>query len=518
MSVDRRELRALGLLFVGGFATYLTLRPLLGLGHELTVAALAWLLHAAVDTHLWEPLVQSAGIDPIYAGAAIRAVGGVQVLGLGVAGPFGTFLHGLAPNLLLGPESVVHHAAMSMVAAPGAPALGRALATFGADVLWLSLGLWLFWRWRAINWPFAIVGALIQAQIGVNHLLTVHVPLADMDASGMPFALQVAMPNGGWLTDRLAGMPSDLRDLLIGATLLLLAYLVSAALVVLLVGASRLLRVRRLIRLPRSTPSTPMRSSPVLISAALALLTAWSPVGALAVGASNWQTSAAGTDMSLQSVPARTSRHTLRVSGATPVSITHPTDTTWQYVVDGMPEAIRGVGYGPTPRARAQAFADFLPVLVDRIHQVDPNHPVLYRDAEDQYLPWITTAFAQAGGSRPWLVYGANVYSSARLQQIVANWPVQWPGQALVISEFAPGGMSPTDRPQGFQQQWDVIRSRPETILGGLAYTWATNGPEDLDRVFGLVDPNGVPTDGGLATLSTLYLSDTALAESSGSN
>ncbi len=56
-----------------------------------------------------------------------------------------------------------------------------------------------------------------------------------------------------------------------------------------------------------------------------------------------------------------------------------------------------------------------------------------------------------------------------------------------------------------------MIRSRPDVVLGGLAYTWATNGPEDLDRVFGLVDPNGVPTDGALAALSSAYLADGGL-------
>jgi hypothetical protein len=66
------------------------------------------------------------------------------------------------------------------------------------------------------------------------------------------------------------------------------------------------------------------------------------------------------------------------------------------------------------------------------------------------------------------------------------------------------------ERPLGFQQQWQVIRSNPGVVLGGLAYTWATNGPEDLDRVFGLVDPNGVPTDGALAALSAAYLADTS--------
>jgi hypothetical protein len=64
-------------------------------------------------------------------------------------------------------------------------------------------------------------------------------------------------------------------------------------------------------------------------------------------------------------------------------------------------------------------------------------------------------------------------------------------------------------RPLGFQQQWEVIRSRPDDVLGGLAYTWASNGPEDLDRVFGLVDPSGVPTDG--AALSADYLTDGAV-------
>jgi hypothetical protein len=173
----------------------------------------------------------------------------------------------------------------------------------------------------------------------------------------------------------------------------------------------------------------------------------------------------------------------------------------------------------PNARARAQAFAAFLPVLVDRIHALDPNHPVLYRDAEDVYLPWITGPFSQTGVDRPWLVYGANVYSTPRLQQIVSSWPNQWPGRALLISEFAPGGVGPAERPFGFQQQWNVIRSRPDVVLGGLAYTWATSGPEDLDRIFGLVDPNGVPTDGALAALSAVYQSDgTAMADTPPAN
>jgi hypothetical protein len=599
---------------IAGLAAYIALRPLLGLGHELAVAGLARLLHAAVATDAWEPLVRLVGLDPIYAGAAIRAVGGVQVAGLAVAGPIGQLLHSLFPALFLGPETVMRHAAISMVAAPGAPALGRGLATFGADVVWLTFGVWLYWRWRRTYRPIAIVGALIQAQIGVNHLLGAHIALVDLDASGLPFALQVALPNGGWFTGALAELSVGVRDLIIGTCLLVLGYAIAIALVAIVVRGGRASYRAR----------TGAKWSPALVSVGLALLTAWSPVGALAIGAPNWQTNSPVSAAALgeHSRPGGV-RHTVRLSGATPVTIAHPTDAVWQYLVDGVPQDIRGVGYNPLyanlsptdrsvlyerdfsemhrrgintiegwfesqfdsvtldaaarngigvlmpfelnqdwdytnpnvrasilqhigdyvdaykdhpgvrmwapgnenlhrvlyshwvshandPQARANAlaFAQFLPLLVDRVHELDPNHPVVYRDAEDLYLPWITGAFARAGGYRPWLVYGANVYSAARLRQIIAGWPVQWPGQALLISEFAPGGMSPADRPLGFRQQWDVIRSRPDVVLGGLAYTWATNGPEDLDKVFGLVDQNGLPTDGGLAALSAVYQAD----------
>ena len=117
-------------------------------------------------------------------------------------------------------------------------------------------------------------------------------------------------------------------------------------------------------------------------------------------------------------------------------------------------------------------------------------------------------AFEATGVQRPWLVYGANVYSPSRLQEVIARWPTQWIGGPLLISEYAPGGAGPADRPVGFQQDWAIIRGRPDQVLGGLAYTWATNGPEDLDRVFGLVDVDGKPTDGSVEALSGAYLSD----------
>jgi hypothetical protein len=620
---------------------YVLLRPLLGLGHEMTVAALALLSQFIVGTGAWEPLIRVSGLDPIYTGAAIRAAGGVQVAGVAVAGSIGNALHWLLPVVFLASDQVASGAGVSMVAAPGTPALGRGLAGFGADVIWLSVGLGVFWQWRRSNWRMALLGLLIQAQIAVNHLLDAHLGLADLNASGLPFALALAVPNGGWFTSGLATWPVGTRDMAVGVCLLLLGYAISVPFVLIALAASDAVRqVRRHAQATATVTLSPRpRWSAVLGALSLALMTSWSPIGAMAVGSSNWQMTADAVDIGSQhlSLPSgRSSRHshTLRVAGATPVSVEHVSDGTWQYVVDGSAETIRGVGYNPqyagfspveraalydrdfadmhrlgvntiegwfetqfdsvtldsaarngigvlmpfelnqdwdytnpnvtssildhvsayvdkykdhpavrmwapgnenlhrilyahwvsqvndpNARARAQAFAAFLPVLVDRIHALDPNHPVVYRDAEDVYLPWITGAFSQTGVDRPWLVYGANVYSTPRLQQIVSNWPNQWPGQPLLISEFAPGGVGPTERPLGFQQQWSVIRSRTDVVLGGLAYTWATNGPEDLDRVFGLVDPSGVPTDGALAALSAIYQSDsTAMADTPAAN
>lgn len=619
------------LVLLGALLGYVALRPLLGVSHEVIVAVLAWLAHAVIGTNVWEPVIRVFGLDPIYAGAAIRAAGGVEVAGFAVAGPVGGLLHELIPSFFYGPEAVVGRAAVSMVASPGAPALGRGLAAFGADIVLLTIGLHLFLHFRMRRWQLAVIGLLIQAQVAINHLLGAHIAISDMDASGLPFALQVAVPSGGWVTGDLASLSPDLQSLIVGGVLVIVAYSVAGA--VLLVGAA----VSRFLRVWHDSPrvitsgATP-RWSTAAACLGLAVATAWSPIGALAVGESNWQLAAASNAASARfsAHPGRAaSHHTLRISGATPVTIEQSSDTTWQYLVDGVPDSIRGVGYNPwyaslpaaqrtalydrdfgdmhrlgintiegwfegqfdsvtldaaarngigvlmpfelnqdwdytnpnvqesvlehvtdyvntyknhpavrmwapgnenlhrilythwvsqandpNSRARAEAFAAFLPVLVDRIHQVDPNHPVVYRDAEDVYLPWIVNAFNEAGGGdRPWLVYGANVYAAARLQTIISSWPQQWPGRPLLISEFAPGGMSPADRPLGFEQQWNVIRSRPDSVLGGLAYTWATNGPEDLDRVFGLVDQSGVPTDGGLAALSALYISDnTAVA------
>jgi hypothetical protein len=216
---------------------YVVLRPLMGFGHEVTVAALAWLAHAEVGTGWWTPLVAWLGLDPIYAGAAIRSLGGVDLLGLSVADPVGGVLHALLPALFQSPGQVSPGAAVSMVAAPGTPALGRGLASLGADVLWLAGGIWSFWRWRASRWALAQLGLLVQAQIAVNHLLGAPTSLRDVEASGLPFAVALALPSlagGSWFTSALGGLPAFAQDLVVSGSLVLIGY--AAAIMLLLLA------------------------------------------------------------------------------------------------------------------------------------------------------------------------------------------------------------------------------------------------------------------------------------------
>jgi hypothetical protein len=157
--------------------------------------------------------------------------------------------------------------------------------------------------------------------------------------------------------------------------------------------------------------------------------------------------------------------------------------------------------------SRADSFARFYVDLVDRIHAIDPRHPVIYRDAEDHYLPRIQNALLASGKHRPWFAYGTNVYSR-RLGEILEDWPNQGLDSPLVVSEFAPGGTGAVERPHALRSMWETIRSYPSSVIGGAIYTWSTNGPEELDRVFGLVDESGLPRGEALATVAEFYRDD----------
>ncbi|MCC6174563.1 MAG: hypothetical protein IT305_04590 [Chloroflexi bacterium] len=157
----------------------------------------------------------------------------------------------------------------------------------------------------------------------------------------------------------------------------------------------------------------------------------------------------------------------------------------------------------PEREQRARDFAAFYVQLADAVHALDPNHPVVHRDAEDAYVTWLRDAFAD-GTVRPWFVYGVNVYTP-RLGEILANWPSQHFDAALFVSEFAPAGLSAADRPAGFRSMWQTVRETGPWVLGGAVYAWTTDGPEEVDRVFGLVDAASQPVDGSLSMIGQLF-------------
>jgi hypothetical protein len=154
-------------------------------------------------------------------------------------------------------------------------------------------------------------------------------------------------------------------------------------------------------------------------------------------------------------------------------------------------------------QVRYDSFAQFLIQAADRIHTLDPNHPVVYRDAEDWYVAPVIKALAD-GKSRPWFVYSMNFFTT-RMRDALNGGPTRTMRQPLMISEFGPVGLRPENRPAGYRELWGIIRDHPDTVLGGSAYVWTTAGPEPLDRNFGLTDANGLPVDDSLAELASLY-------------
>ncbi len=170
-------------------------------------------------------------------------------------------------------------------------------------------------------------------------------------------------------------------------------------------------------------------------------------------------------------------------------------------------EVLHEIARARGTQERWDAFSPFLVQAADMIHQLDPNHPVVYRDAEDWYEQPVAAALASDGKPRPWFVYSMNFFTT-RMDAALTSGPVRSLPHALMISEYGPVGLLPADRPNGYRELWDIIRAHHDTVLGGLAYVWTTAGPEPLDRNFGLTDADGNPVDDAVFMLGSLYRAD----------
>jgi hypothetical protein len=165
--------------------------------------------------------------------------------------------------------------------------------------------------------------------------------------------------------------------------------------------------------------------------------------------------------------------------------------------------------YFPQDRWQQGAYAAFCREMADAIHESDPAHPVILREAEVRYTGQLRQAFDD-GKPRPWLLLGTNLYGSTRTfqRELAQRQELAWrlPG---VITEFAPVGYRAADRPALIT---DMVRMTEEAgLLGWVLYAWTTDGPEPLDGTLGLVTGSGQPVDGTLRALE-LYLKENSAA------
>ncbi|MCX6022486.1 MAG: hypothetical protein NTZ05_12295 [Chloroflexi bacterium] len=153
------------------------------------------------------------------------------------------------------------------------------------------------------------------------------------------------------------------------------------------------------------------------------------------------------------------------------------------------------------PPEHYAAYALFYGELADLFHALDPNHPVIYREAEDTFIPELQGELGVFTPERPWLLYGANAYT-AELESILDRWPSHGLQRPLLVSEFGAEGDWPGGRSIGYLSMWRMIRAHSEYVLGGAPYVWTVAGPEPVDEKWGLMDVSSAPIDATFAQLS----------------
>ena len=151
------------------------------------------------------------------------------------------------------------------------------------------------------------------------------------------------------------------------------------------------------------------------------------------------------------------------------------------------------------------AFGQFYLQLADLFHALDPNHPVIYRESEDFFIPAIVRGLRASSQERPWLLYGMNIYSG-ELERILDSWPLYGFDRPLFVTEFGAEPSWPGGREFGYLSMWRSIRAHPEYVLGGAPYVWTTEGPEPTDQIWGLMDGQARPVDGTFDQLKTDWL------------
>lgn len=160
-------------------------------------------------------------------------------------------------------------------------------------------------------------------------------------------------------------------------------------------------------------------------------------------------------------------------------------------------------------REERAAFGQFYLQLADLFHSLDPNHPVIYREAEDTFVSGISRVLRGNAPARPWLLYGTNVYTLG-IERILDAWPSYELDRPLFVTEFGAEPDETGGRADGYVAMWQMIRGHPDYVLGGAPYAWTTAGPEPTDSIWGLMDANSRPVDDTFERLASEWRNENA--------
>jgi hypothetical protein len=547
----------------------------------------------------------SASVDPVYTHAALNSLADLHLQGLAVAAPVGDWLHATLPGVFVDPQRA-HWAPIRLVVQPGSPVLARLVAAALAHASVLGAGMLVAraaWRRRNAGWLLAGIAVQVQVALGI---LGSRPSTTELESTGVSFAANALLPfvvqRSGSLSDSLDQLWAPLVTGALVGLALLIGYL-PAALLLLMKGHARAVTLGtatvvvltsaacagviqqdlataaesarpaaavqvtldRWFDQPARTPATPAPSHVEVVGsndkfqyvvngqpetikgmglntqysyfmspadraaqldsdmAALSALgvntvLGWDPAEFDGVLLDAAERHAIGVVMPFDLDPnadytdplVRQQLHDQALSWVAKYK-THPALRMWGLGNEVLHKIVHPAWVGPQDPQRerqAEAFSDWLIQTADDIHAADPDHPVTYRSAEDAFVGWLAAAMQRDGNQpRPWFVLGTNCYQ-AYLSDIVDNWPTSGMPTALWVSEFAPGGIAVPDRPDGFATLWGYVTRHPDWVLGGAVYAWTRNGPEGVDRNFGLTD-DGVPVDGrSLDMLNTLFHSE----------
>src|SRR4051812_17960363 len=114
-------------------------------------------------------LLPTLPLDPVYAGAGLNIVGGIQPAGLAVAGWVGSALHHLAPGAFGLPDLVAPGAIVSALVEPGATVAAQALCALLATALALALAAALAARLRNPTVLLSLNMARVWLLLGLVH-------------------------------------------------------------------------------------------------------------------------------------------------------------------------------------------------------------------------------------------------------------------------------------------------------------------------------------------------------------